>query len=209
MIRPAGFRGAAFGTARNGDARTDAAARAAMAGELEIPTEWAYPRQVHGRDVLVAVRPGPAGDGDAVVTSTPRLPVCVSTADCVPVILHGARSAAAVHAGWRGIGAGVVAATVHRMTERGDPPLRAAIGPAVGPCCYEVSEDVADLFSDYVAETSWGTTSVDLPAAVLAQIGGIRVWRSSRCTFTDEDLHSHRRDRTTQRQVAVAWLPTP
>ena len=208
MIRPEGFRGAAFGTAAEGDARADAAARQRMATQLGISGEWAYVHQVHGAAVVTAAGPGLLGDADAIVTTTRGLPVCVATADCVPVIIEGAGSTAVVHAGWRGVVAGVVAATLVAMQSMGDEPLRAAVGPAIGPCCYEVGADVASRLAPFAAETVGGTTSVDLSAAVAAQLGSLSVWRADRCTYHLDAFHSYRRDRTTLRQVAVTWLPT-
>jgi YfiH family protein len=207
MIRPEGLRGAAFGTAADGDGRVESRVRTAIASGLGNSAEWAYAHQVHGSDVLLASAPGLVGRGDALVTTSTGLTLCVGTADCVPVIVEGATSVAAIHAGWRGVVGGVVTATMRRMRELGDTPLRAAIGPGIGPCCYEVSDDVLSRLAPYAARTSWGTTSVDLGAAVGAQLGEIETWRSQRCTHTDPSLHSHRRDGTRRRQVALAWLP--
>ena len=104
------------------------------------------PRQVHGIAVMEA-RPG-AGpqDADAIVSDVPGLPVGVVTADCVPLLvaeLGGAR-VVAIHAGWRGLAAGVVAAGLAALGRLGARPsrLRAAIGPHIGPCCYEVDGPV-------------------------------------------------------------------
>jgi copper oxidase (laccase) domain-containing protein len=112
-----------------------------------------------------------------------------------------------VHAGWRGALAGVLPATLAAMRKRGHDPLRAAIGPAIGSCCYEVGEDVSSQFEGFVGTTSWGTTSVDIPAYLETALAGLEVWRSDECTHTSERLNSWRRDRTRERQVAVAWLP--
>jgi YfiH family protein len=207
MIRPEGFRGAAFGTAADGDARTDPIARVRFAAALEVSPDWAYVHQVHGAAVVTAAEPGLRGDADAIITAIDDLPLCVATADCVPVIIEGERTTAAVHAGWRGIVAGVVEATMAAIRDSGDVPLRAAVGPAIGPCCYEVGDEVLDRLAPFAAETTWGSTSVDLPAAVAARLGSLPMWQADRCTFDSEELNSYRRDRTKSRQVAVTWLP--
>lgn len=207
MIRPPGFRGAAFGEAAEGDLRVDVSARRAAAADLGISPEWAFVTQVHGTSLLRAVQPGSLGEGDAIYTTRHALPIAVATADCVPVIVEGEGFAAVIHAGWRGASNGVVPGVLTRLRREGLQPIRAAIGPAIGPCCYEVGPEVAERFSGHVAETSWGTTSVDIPGYLEASLQGISVWRSQRCTFSDKELHSFRRNRTAARQVAVAWLP--
>ena len=206
MIRPPGFRAALFGLAAVGDVRRSqvSAERLIAAGS---PDRFAYANQAHGAEVLEASAPGLLGDGDAIVTTTPDLAIVVATADCVPIVLEGAGFAAVIHAGWRGAAAGVVGATLDVLEERGLEPLRAAIGPAIGPCCYEVGNEVAATLSEHVAQTDWQTTSVDLPGAVAAALAPMPTWVSGRCTRTDPDLYSFRRDRTAGRQVAVAWLP--
>lgn len=208
MIRPDGFRGAAFGTAAEGDVRRSAAQRADVAVQLGIPSEWAYVHQVHGAATMVARGPGELGDADAIVVTEPGLPVTVATADCVPVIIEGDVGAAVVHAGWRGIVAGVIPAALDAMESNGVKPRRAAIGPGIGPCCYEVGDDVTSQLPAHAGETTWGSRSVDLPGAVATQLGRIVSYRSQVCTFTESTLNSYRRDHTKQRQVAVAWLPS-
>jgi YfiH family protein len=207
MICPPGFAGVAFGTAAEGDARTDREARAAFM-RAGAPAEWAFVSQVHGDRVVEATHEGLLGDGDAIYTTRRSLAVTVATADCVPIAIEGDGFAAVVHAGWRGVAAGVVGETLRTLRRHRLTPLRAAIGPAIGPCCYEVGDEVLEKISDYVGTTTWGTASVDLSAAVAADLGDLVSWRSDRCTMTDVDLYSYRRDRTLDRQVAVAWLPT-
>ena len=208
MIQPPGFRGAAFGTARDGDARADVEARMRFSNLLGISGEWAFVNQVHGLEVAFVVNAGHHGEADAMVTETRGVPLAIATADCVPIVLEAERTTAITHAGWRGIRAGVVESVVVVMRDLDDPPVRAAIGPSIGPCCYEVGDDVARLFPRFAATTRGGARSVDLAAAVEEQLGDIETWRADRCTFEDEAFHSYRLDRTSLRQVAVTWLPT-
>jgi YfiH family protein len=207
MILPGGFRGAAFGTADEGDLRNDGAARTAAARSLGISPEWATVRQVHGNRVVEADAAGDLGEADAIITRRPGLPAAVATADCVPVIIEAEDAVAVVHAGWRGAAAGVVQKAAECLAGLGSVPVRAAIGPAIGPCCYEVGPEVVERFPDHAGTTSWGSPSVDLAGFVAAALGDIEIWASGECTFTSDELHSYRRDRTQLRQVAVGWLP--
>ena len=207
MIRPGGFRGAAFGSADEGDPRHDASIRTALSTELGIQDEWAIVRQVHGANVRVATEPGYLGEADAIVSTVPGLPVVIATADCIPIVVEGEGGVAVIHAGWRGVVSGVVEATLAEMRGAGVEPHRAAIGPGIGPCCYEIGPEVAEQFGDRVSHTEWGATSVDLPGAVADALEDLVTWRSDACTYTDGAYHSHRRDRTPERQVTVGWLP--
>ena len=162
---------------------------------------------------MVAARPGLSGEGDALWTSTAELALVVVTADCVPVLVASPAAVAAVHAGWRGICAGVVGAAVAALEPSG-APLTAWIGPAIGPCCYEVGEDVATRVaaassSDVLMRRGAGRPRLDLPRAVYEQleragIADVRMLR--RCTRCDPSLASFRRDGPQcGRNYSVIW----
>lgn len=209
MLLPPGFRGAAFTDRGDGDPFADTGARHAISSSLGIGVDWATAEQVHGASVLEAIGAGDVGVGDAVITTKNALPVAVKTADCVPVVVEAADAVAVVHAGWRGLVAGVVTATVETLRAADHTPLRAAIGPSIGPCCYEVGSDVSSNINA-PSLTSWGTTSVDLWTATaeqLEQAGVESIWTATVCTMCSGDLNSHRADGTTHRQAAIAWLP--
>jgi YfiH family protein len=177
--------------------------------------------------VLAAVSGGPVGvvDSDspeevtgveAIVTSTPDLAIGVIAADCVPVLLADEHAGVigAAHAGRRGVEARIVVDTVTRMTDLGAQAsrLRVWIGPAICGRCYEVGEDVAAqtlaLAPAAASTTSWGTTALDLPRAVRAQLAecGVdpaHVVCDDRCTREEPTLFSYRRDGRTGRQASV------
>lgn len=207
MIRPRGFPGIAFGEGQDGDPRSDPSARSVMSRRLGVPSSWAFVDQVHGADVVTADAPGRFGEADGILTSTPMLPIAIATADCVPVVLLGNESVAVVHAGWRGAAAGVVTETHRLIIESGDVVTGAVIGPHIGPCCYEVGSEVIDALGGYERSTSSGTPSVDLGAAVGAQLPGIPITADFGCTMHDDRFHSFRQDGTPKRQVTVAWIP--
>jgi YfiH family protein len=179
---------------------------------------FARVRQVHGARVVLAEAPGASlEEADAVVSRAAGVAACVSVADCVPVLLADPRSGAvaAVHAGWRGTLARAAAEGVRALVlEAGADPgsLLAAIGPSIGPCCYEVAPELAARFEAELGAAvvrPGSAPRLDLwsaNAAVLAAAGVApeRIEPLRRCTACEPELFfSHRRDRgRTGRQVA-------
>ena len=208
MIRPEGMHGAAFGAGVDGDGRDSPQARASISRQLGIPQVWATVAQVHGDVVIEARIPGAQGEGDAMYTSIPDLPIAIATADCVPVVLEGADVVAVVHAGWRGMALGVIKGLRSAIAASGLGLERAAIGPAIGPCCYEVGPEVVEKLAAFESKTDSGSQSVDLWAAARDQLQGLDIWQSQECTMSDTRYHSHRRDATARRQMTLAWLPS-
>jgi YfiH family protein len=174
---------------------------------LDIPESWAFVDQIHGSDIVVATGPGHLGEADGIMTSVPMLPIVIATADCVPVVLTGHQTVAVVHAGWRGIAAGVVGEAHTMMGEAGDPVIAAVIGPHIASCCYEVGSEVVDAIGGFAASTTSGGLSVDLAGAVGAQLPGVDVTVLDECTMHDGRFHSHRENATPHRQVTVTWIP--
>lgn len=206
MIQPPGWDGVAFSDDSDGDLRDDERARHAAARALGIEGRWATVRQVHGNEVRRVSQAGDAGEADALWTTTTRLPLAVFTADCYGVVLGAPGSVGVAHAGWRGAAGGVVTNVITAMTAAGHPPQRAAIGPGIGPCCFEVGAEVAERFPTWATTTSWGSTSVDLAAAVRAQLDGLEIWASDGCTVHDDGWFSHRDSGTSERMAAIGWL---
>ena len=134
----------------DGGAPFTAAARPLLS-ERGLRGDPAYARQIHGAEVLVAERDGRLGEADALLTERAGLPLAIFTADCLPLIIYdpSGRRLAAVHAGWRGTVQSAARAAVDRLVEAGSPPdgLVVAIGPSIGPCCYEVDGPVIERLS--------------------------------------------------------------
>jgi YfiH family protein len=149
-----------------------------------------FNRQVHSPTVHRAGARGAPGDG--LWSDEPELPMLAFSADCLPIAVartDGARRLAVVHAGWRGLAGGVVAAAVSAVG--GD--TAAVVGPAIGPCCYEVGEDVASHFDEDLTVDR----RLDLWSAAeraLRRAGVATVDRLDLCTRCNPDLFfSHRR----------------
>ena len=144
-------------------------------------------------------------EADGHVVRQPGLAALVFVADCLPVALYGPGGLAMVHAGWRGLAGGIVgsaAETVEATT--------AAIGPGIGPCCYEVGEEVLDAFAG-LGEGIAAGRMLDLPEVarrLLVEAGVEQVESAGLCTSCEQDLFfSHRRDHgRTGRQAGIAWI---
>lgn len=190
--------------------------RALVAKALDIRQEWITGRQVHAAHVLVggskdAGGPPPRPEADAVVTSETDVPVAVLAADCVPIALVGERRIGAVHAGWRGMCAGVIGNAMSKVG-RG---ASAWLGPSIGPCHYEVGEELPEAFrkshphAPEFSKTVNGSIRFDLRAAArwLLDQAGARIVDPGEpfCTACDSRFYSFRRDGRTGRQALLVW----
>ena len=160
--------------------------------------------QVHGTDVKEwdARQDGELDKVDGHVTARDDLALLVLVADCLPVALAGGDRVAMVHCGWRGLAGGILANAVTRF----DEPPAAAVGPGIGPCCYEVGDEVREQFDARFADGRM----LDLRAVaddLLRAAGVERVEHVDLCTSCREDLFfSHRRDAgVTGRQGGLVW----
>jgi YfiH family protein len=171
-------------------------------------------RQVHGAGLAVHAgsqspspfaEPGSAAldEVDGHVIAEPGLAL-VFVADCLPVALAGPGGVAMLHCGWRGLAAGIVRRGVEAVGA-----THAAIGPGVGPCCYEVGEEVLEAF-DGLGDGVASARMLDLPEVarrLLSRAGVERIESAGLCTNCDAgNFFSHRRDRgRTGRQAGLAW----
>ena len=197
-------------------------------GDERNAPEPAWARQIHSSRVLEA-RAGDCGEGDALVTVRAGLALSVVTADCVPLLLASSEPGgplAAVHAGWRGIAAEIVPRTLERLEDALGTPgssLVAWIGPAIGPCCYEVGAEVAERVARVSAEdvvrrppktgpgAGQGKPHLDLAGAVRSQLvaaGVADVRCADRCTRCNPtELWSYRREgEGAGRNYAFVWV---
>jgi hypothetical protein len=171
------------------------------------------PQQVHGNSVITAGRGASAveAEADAVITATDGIAPTVITADCLPIVIAAPRAVAAVHAGWRGLDAGVIAKAVAMLRAHGGGVMNAAIGPGAGVCCYEVGDDLHRRFNTHCQDFHHGQ-NLDLKAIARVQLmeaGVARIHDTEVCTICgDPELtFSYRREGSeTGRQALIAWL---
>lgn len=182
-----------------------------------VDAPWTWLRQVHGSDVVVVTRPAEHAGvaADAAVTTVAGAVLAVQTADCAPVALAAANGViGVVHAGWRGLAAGVVERAVAAMRELGAVDIGAMIGPCIHADCYEFGAKDLDTVAAAVGEhvravTRSGSPALDLPAGVVAALQGCGVAEIDTvdiCTACSPDHWSHRADGATERQAVVTWL---
>jgi polyphenol oxidase len=153
----------------------------------------------------------PEIEADGQATALRGLGAIVLTADCLPVALSANGAVAIVHAGWRGLAAGVIEEGVRAVRRLGgEEDILAIIGPGAGPCCYEVGEEVHAAFNGAHRAQSPHTRNIDLKAIArdrLLAAGVGEVQDVAACTICDERFFSYRREGARAgRQGAVAWL---
>ncbi|GAA3708802.1 peptidoglycan editing factor PgeF [Oceanisphaera sediminis] len=188
---------------------------------LNLPNDPVWLEQVHGTRVLNL--PDNTGNlaADAVVTRTPGQVCAVMTADCLPVLFcdQAGTVVAAAHAGWRGLAAGVLEATLQAMAVApGD--VMAWLGPAIGPAAFEVGGEVRDVFISHsplaadafvahgdVNDNKWLANIYQLARLRLAAAGVTHIYGGTHCTYTDaQRFFSYRRDKQTGRMASLIWL---
>lgn len=222
--RRGGFSDGAFATLNLGRLTADdpqAVSRNRAVLQSHAGGRLAMIRQVHGSRVLALTDPGQASgpeprrdleEADGQATALRVLAPMVMTADCLPIALAGEGAVAIVHAGWRGLAAGIVAEGVRAVRELGGTgTIEAAIGPGAGECCYEVGEEVHERFRAYGASARHGD-NLDLKAIAREQLlaaGVSAVHDTGLCTICSPPslFFSHRRDNgVTGRQGGLVWL---
>jgi hypothetical protein len=190
--------------------------RAALRRHLPADPVWL--EQVHGAAVVDADSAAPDERADGAVARTARRVCAVLTADCLPVLLahRGGAAVGIAHAGWRGLAAGVIEATLGRMAVPAGEVL-AWLGPGIGPRAYEVGRDVYDAFvardpglGAAFEPRREGRFLVDLYAAArrrLAATGVVEVFGGGFCTYTEATrFFSCRRTRSTGRFASLIWM---
>jgi hypothetical protein len=194
---------AVFSTRSGGSVKDDHAPLAAALGIA--PGQIVASHQVHGTELAFhdSVAAAPA-EADGHVIAEPGAAALVYVADCLPVALSGPRGAAILHCGWRGLARGIAARGAEAVAA-----THAAIGPGIGPCCYEVGSEVTGAFAA-VAPGAASGRMLDLPEAarlLLHEAGVEEVESAGLCTCCDEELFfSHRRDGGSGRQAGLVWI---
>lgn len=186
--------------------------------EAGLPRVPVWLRQVHGTGVVYAGEVDAVPEADAVWTDAPGFACAVLTADCLPVLLcdRSGTSVAAVHAGWRGLAAGVIERTIDAMHIDG-ADLLAWLGPAIGPGAFEVGAEVREAFlrtdpgaTEAFSEGREGHWMADLYRLARRRLNGrgVRdICGGGFCTYGDaEQFYSYRRDGVTGRMATLIWL---
>ena len=203
----------------------------ANAGDFAVPAEadfesvelasgiaradWAQAEQVHGTNVNLIdgnQQPGSySTPADGQATSRGGVLCAVRTADCLPVLLGDDNAVGALHAGWRGLVAGVLDSGVAALRRLGADEFVAVIGPGARGCCYEVSGEMLETFAEYPAALA-NPGNLDLAAVARAQLeaaGVGTIYDCGICTIcsSSDDFFSFRRDRgETGRMLGATWL---
>lgn len=207
-----------------GDAPAAVAAnRQQLRKKLSLPSEPHWLNQIHGITVVnLDTSPEGVPEADASITTTPNTVCVVLTADCLPVLFcdQTGTQVAAAHAGWRGLAAGVLEATVKSFAA---PPEQIMVwmGPAIGPQAFEVGDEVRQAFVEFdpaaaqaftavqseANEKKWLADVYQLARQRLAAVGVKNIYGGGRCTFNEaEEFYSFRRDGKTGRMASLVWI---
>lgn len=192
--------------------------RRRVAGALGLPSQPAWLEQMHGTRVVDLDRHEGDARADAAFTRRPGRVCVVQVADCLPVLLaaRAAGAVAAAHAGWRGLVAGVLEATVRALAVPASE-LVAWLGPAIGTAHFEVGAEVREAFLAHDVRAAcafsanargrWQCDLVGLATARLQALGITTVAGGEYCTYTDaRRFFSYRRDGRTGRSAALIWM---
>lgn len=184
---------------------------------LQLPAEPGWMNQTHGTRAVI-LEQETSRDADAAITRQPGQVAVVMTADCLPILLcnQSATEVAAVHAGWRGLQAGVVQSTLTAMQSARDD-LMAWIGPGISQAHFEVGDEVRRAFADSIQGADdyfsahgpghWLCDLGGLAERVLNRHGVDRVTRDPHCSYRDAGLfYSYRRRATTGRMATLIWI---
>ena len=182
---------------------------------LDLPDEPVWLDQVHSNRAVKALKTTSLQQADASYTDEPGIVCAVMTADCLPLLVCSSdgTQVAAIHAGWRGLLAGVISNTVAAMQKQ---DFLVWLGPAIGPDCFEVGSEVREAFLHKSTEFSpafkaqsnskWLADIYQLARVELAAIGITKVYGGTHCTFTEhERFYSYRRDAQTGRMATLIW----
>lgn len=193
--------------------------RLRLVDKLQLPGQPLWLKQVHGVECVHAQGLRDEAEADAVWTDTPGQVLAIQTADCLPVLFveRQAKTIAAAHAGWRGLAGGVLENTLAQMSV--DPvDVSCWLGAAIGPCCFEVGEEVRAAFinqnpTDAIAFTEgakdkWLADLYQLAKLRLRRAGVTQIFGGDLCAACDSKrFFSYRRDKgVTGRMASLIWI---
>jgi hypothetical protein len=199
------------------DATRVAQNRKLLRQQLNLPAEPCWINQTHGTHTVI-LEQDETRDADAAVTRVPGTIAVVMTADCLPILLcnRDGSEVGAVHAGWRGLQAGVIQSALATMKSPSQQ-LIAWIGPGISQDCFEVGDEVRAAFIDSVqdaqacfsahGEGHWLCDLGGLAERVLQAQGVVEVCRDSHCSYRHADrFYSYRRAAATGRMASLIWI---
>lgn len=179
--------------------------------DTHLPASPHWLEQNHTAQVIEL--PNCNRQADASIARTPNTVCAILSADCLPILLADSfgEAVAAIHAGWRGLAQGIVEKTVKKM-EIPSTRLSAYLGPAIGPECYTVGDEMMASFpsEDHAAfskkNNRWHCDLFGLAAQRLSNLGIVSIFSERLCTCCDRRFFSYRRDKTTGRMASLIWL---
>jgi YfiH family protein len=182
---------------------------------LSLPSEPVWLNQIHSNLVIDAAKSEALQQADASYTKEPGIICTVMTADCLPLLVcdTDGTCVAAIHAGWRGLLAGVIANTIQALQKQN---LMVWLGPAIGPECFEVGAEVRDVFVSKSASfisafkeqehDRWLADIYQLARTELSIVGIDKIYGGGFCTVTEQArFYSYRRDKETGRMATLIW----
>ncbi len=190
--------------------------RARLIDTFNLPNEPAWLDQTHSTDCVV-IENEPQRIADAAVTRSTLHPLAIMTADCLPILLCDTKGTeiAAIHAGWKGLLNGIIQNTLKKMLSN-PAHLMAWIGPAICQQCYEIGDEVRNLYTERYPfthsafkQTASGIHAnlPQLAEFILNHFGVNNVYQSKACTFERKnDFYSYRREAQTGRMATLIWF---
>ncbi|MGZ8955580.1 MAG: peptidoglycan editing factor PgeF [Methylovulum sp.] len=189
--------------------------REIIKGMLDLPTEPVWLEQIHSNLAVKAIRGSSPQQADASYTSDAGVVCAVLTADCLPLLVcaRDGSQVAAIHAGWRGLLAGVIGNTLMAMSQQ---DCLVWLGPAIGPECFEVGSEVREAFLEKSNKNmsafklqdngQWLADIYQLARIELAALDINNVYGGQFCTVTEQErFYSYRRDKETGRMATLIW----
>jgi len=191
----------------------------ALSGLFSLPSAPIWIKQVHSNTVIEAIPAHLAHIADASFTDTPNRICVILTADCLPIFVCNKQGTqvAAIHAGWRGLAAGIIENTIKQMQQPSDE-LLIWLGPAIGPSRFEVGLDVYQAFTQHdthaeqaftpCAPNKWLANLYQLAALRLKSLGITQIYGGDFCTYSQPEMFfSYRRDKgDTGRMASLIWI---